>query len=316
MIRLFGAVEWAAGDDVPGENAFALGQLDLFVNAALTERTSVLAEFVLEESTETRVVTDLERLQLTFRLNDHLQISAGRYHTGIGFYNAVFHHGALFETAIGRPRIFAFEDNGGVLPIHDVGLTARGTVPGTGSSLHYVAELGNGRAWMEGGGDGRPGDVNKAKAFNVGLALRPERLRGLEVGGSFYRDVIPGQHNAAVDHYIGAAYTVYRTAATELMAEWLLLAHEPRGGSGYRNGAGYLQLSHAWHIWRPFYRYDHVAVGAGTPIVGRDAAYRGHLAGMRIDPVPSIGFKAQYERWELGDAGPEHGLRTQLVFVF
>ena len=41
--------------------------------------------------------------------------------------------------------MFAFEDEGGVLPVHEVGVNVHGTVPGTGSAFHYLAEIGNGR---------------------------------------------------------------------------------------------------------------------------------------------------------------------------
>src|SRR4051812_33700853 len=146
VVHAFGSVDWASAGE-PGEpNSFGLGQLALFMTSAINDRVSVLAEIVLEASAaNTQVTTDLERLQLTYRLNDHLNLSAGRYHTGIGFYNAAFHHGSYFETPIGRPRVFAFGDEGGVLPVHEVGLSARGIVPKTGSALHYVAEVGNGR---------------------------------------------------------------------------------------------------------------------------------------------------------------------------
>ena len=51
VLRLFGAVEWGATNLPDTPNSFALGQLDLFLTAALTERTTVLVEVVLEEST-------------------------------------------------------------------------------------------------------------------------------------------------------------------------------------------------------------------------------------------------------------------------
>ena len=113
VIRAFGSVDWGATDERDVPNSFTLGQFALFVTATLSERISVLAEVVLEGSTDTRVVTDLERLQVTFRFNDLSGRSRpGRYHTGIGYYNAAFHHGSYFETPIGRPRVFAFEDEG------------------------------------------------------------------------------------------------------------------------------------------------------------------------------------------------------------
>jgi len=109
VVHAFGSVDWANSGEPAEPNSFALGQLALFMTSAINDRVSVLAEVVLEASAaNTQVTTDLERLQLTYRLNDHLNLSAGRYHTGIGFYNAAFHHGSYFETTIGRPRIFAF----------------------------------------------------------------------------------------------------------------------------------------------------------------------------------------------------------------
>jgi hypothetical protein len=40
---------------------------------------------------------DLERVLLKYDYNDHLRMSFGRYHTGIGYYNT-FHSGSWFQT--------------------------------------------------------------------------------------------------------------------------------------------------------------------------------------------------------------------------
>jgi len=245
-----------------------------------------------------------------------LQVSAGRYHTGIGFYNAEFHHGAVFETAIGRPRIFAFEDEGGILPVHDVGIMALGTVPGTRSSLQYLVELGNGRSYAPPDAEREPRDDNEAKAVNAGMAYRPDRWRGLELGGSFYRDVISGVGSTSVDHRIQAAYVAHRTPSTEILAEWLWLTHRPRGGARYGNDAGYVQLSRAWGALRPYYRYDRAVLDPTTPVIGDAGSYRAQVVGFRLDPMPAIGFKAQYERADQSGVGRVDAVRTQLVFVF
>ena len=119
VAHAFGSVLWGATERADTPNSFSLRHLALFVTSAINDRVSVLAEVVIEASAATTEVTvDLERLQLTYHFNDHLNVSAGRYHTGIGFYNAAF-HGSYFETPIGRPTVFKFEDEGGVLPIHE-----------------------------------------------------------------------------------------------------------------------------------------------------------------------------------------------------
>ena len=315
IVHAFGSVDWAASQLQSTPNTFALGQVALFMTSAINDRVSVLAEVVLEASgANTRVTTDLERLQLTYRANDHLNISAGRYHTGIGYYNAAFHHGSYFEVPIGRPRIFAFEDEGGVLPVHEVGVSVRGKVPKSGSALRYVAEVGNGRRWTD-IDDSEGLDQNQAKSTNVGLALRPDRWRGVEVGGSFYRDDIPVTHEEAIGHRIAAAYGVYRTPSTEIMAEWLQLSYRQQSGADYVNHGGYLQASHAVGKLRPYYRYDRLDIKPGSPLVGTFGSSQAHLLGLRIDPAEWVALKAQYER-RRENAVSFNAVHVQLVFVF
>jgi hypothetical protein len=319
VVHAFGSVDWADGVQPNQPNSFALGQLALFVTSAINDRVSVLAEVVLESSAEnTEVTTDLERLQLTYRMNDHLNLSAGRYHTGIGYYNAAFHHGSYFETTIGRPRIFAFEDEGGVLPVHEVGLSARGIVPKTGSALRYVAEVGNGRRWATGlDADQEALDQNQSKSTNVGLSFRPEAWRGAEVGASIYRDNIPVASDTVVKNQIIAAYGVYRTPAVEVMAEWLRLSYQPQTlGTRYDNHGGYLQASRAFGKLRPYYRFDRLDIDPASPLIGTFGSSTTHVLGLRIDPGAWVGLKAQYERLHTSDRGDANGMHVQLVFVF
>jgi hypothetical protein len=316
VVHLFGSVDWEASQQPETPNSFALGQFALFATSAINDRVSVLAEVVMEASgANTRVITDLERLQLTYRLNDHLNISAGRYHTGIGYYNAAFHHGSYFEIPIGRPRIFAFEDEGGVLPVHEVGVSVRGTVPKTGSLLHYVAEVGNGRRWTD-LDEGEGLDQNDAKSTNIGLSLRPERWTGVELGASFYRDEIPTSPAPIISNQIAAAYGVYRTPFTEIMAEWLQLSYRQSGGPRDDSRGGYVQASRAFGRVRPYYRYDRLGIDPNTPLIGSFGSSEAHLLGVRLDPAEWVGLKAQYERRRENHANPFSGVHVQLVFVF
>lgn len=317
FVRAFGSVDWGATQLPSMPNSFAIGQFALFVTSTLNDHFSVLAEVVMEAgSANTRVATDLERLQVTYRLNDALRVSAGRYHTGIGFYNAAFHHGSYFETPIGRPRVFAFEDEGGVLPVHEVGISARGVVPKTGGVLHYLAEVGNGRAWItaEESAEGR--DQNGAKSTNFGVSVRPERWSGLEIGTSYYRDEIPHPALQSIDHRIATAFAVYRTPSVEVMAEWLHLSHETLDRHRFNNDAGYAQASRAWGKVRPYYRFDRLTIDPATPLIGDLGSYTANIVGVRIDPAEWVGLKTQYERSNEKGWNGVNAVRTQLVFVF
>ena len=55
-------------------------------------------------------------------------VAVGRYHTAIGYYNNAYHHGKWLQTAAERPHIYDFEDSGGLLPIHNVGVSVSGAI--------------------------------------------------------------------------------------------------------------------------------------------------------------------------------------------
>ena len=144
-IRGFNDINFRAFQDGHAPNTFTIGQLDLFLSSRLTSVVNVIGEVVVEAGDDNAIGVDLERMLLQYAPNDRFSIGAGRYHTAIGYYNATYHHGNWFQTAIGRPFIFRFEDDGGILPVHGVGITVQGQIPSGRAGLKYVAEIGNGR---------------------------------------------------------------------------------------------------------------------------------------------------------------------------
>ena len=145
-IRGFSDFNYRVSNQSGETNSFTLGAFDLFISSQISEKFSMLSEVNFEFGDDNEMALDLERMLLTYAANDHFKLSFGRYHTGIGYYNTAFHHGTWFQTATGRPFLFLFEDEGGVLPVHNVGLNLTGSIPSGKLGLNYVAEIGNGRA--------------------------------------------------------------------------------------------------------------------------------------------------------------------------
>src|SRR5712692_10412368 len=189
-IRGFTDVAWHASDQKGETNSFALGQFNLFIKSSISRRLDMLAELVIEADENNAVGVDLERMLFRYSANDYFILSMGRYHTAIGYYSTAYHHSAWLQTATGRPFIFAFEDEGGILPIHNVGVSAEGRIPSGEFGLHYVAELGNGRTSRSKLAEAVQNkvDENNGKAVNIAVFARPEAVRGLQVGFSFYHD--------------------------------------------------------------------------------------------------------------------------------
>src|SRR5206468_55682 len=112
-----------------------------------------------------------------------------------------------FQTSIGRPIMYSDEDNGGLLPVHSIGLSATGTVLSPALGLHWVVEAANGRSSLH------PDipvqnfqDDNNGKAVNLALYSRPEDLNGFQAGFSFYRNTL---HPANLPDVGQSIYTVH-----------------------------------------------------------------------------------------------------------
>jgi hypothetical protein len=179
-VHLFGDVKFSAIDSVGARNGFSLGQFDIFGRSQLSDRLSVLTEATLTALPRNSFTARLERLLLTYSPNDYFVASAGRYHASIGYYNTAYHHGSWFQTAIGRPLVFAIDGDIGVLPAHTLGVSATGDIPSGALGLRYVAEIGSGRASQSSAANALQPALadNNTPSFNLGLTMRPDRLTG------------------------------------------------------------------------------------------------------------------------------------------
>lgn len=110
-----------------------------------------------------RVLTAATREPLEVGPQDHpaINVGVGRFHSAIRYYNTAYHHGTWLQTTTGRPLLFQFEEQGGILPIHNVGLKAPGGIPSGAHGLHY----------------------------NFAVFARPDTALGLQAAISTYRDL-------------------------------------------------------------------------------------------------------------------------------
>ena len=318
-IRGFSNVLWSDSDQKGTTNSFALGQTDLFITSALSRRIDMLAEVVFEADTHNAVGVDLERMLLRYSFNDYFKLSAGRYHTAIGFYNTAYHHSTWMQTAIDRPFIFQFEDDGGILPIHNVGVSATGIIPSGSFGLHYVAEIGNGRASrtpLEEPVQNRVSDHN-GKAFNVALFARPQILPGLQFGASYYHDSLVPQGFPTVHEEIFSAHAVFQGSHFEFLNEALLIRHAWSAvPAAFNTPAFYTQISEGIGLFRPYFRYQYLNASNAEPIFGDVSRRNGPSLGIRYDFGEFASFKTEINRTDLRQNKPVNGITTQVDFTF
>jgi len=329
-VRGFGDINFH-GDTQKGDTtSFTLGQLNLFVTSDISEKFKFLGEIVFEGGPDnifgvTRgennvFEVDVERLLLQYSYNDYFNLSVGRYHTAIGYYNTAYHHSTWFQTATGRPFLFQFEDRGGILPVHTVGVSASGAIPSGRLGLHYVAEVGNGRAsrapFLDEPVQNVIDDQNH-KAYNLALFARPEAVRGLQAGFSVYRDVLAPNQSPRIGETILAAHAVYIRPNFEWLNEALVVRHAPLGQPHIFQTPGfYTQISKRLGAYRPYFRYQYVN-GSDRELIFPDVGRRqGPSAGLRFDASESVALKLQYDYTTIRNQQAINALALQVGFTF
>jgi hypothetical protein len=304
-----------------GTSTFTVGQADLFLTSKLSDNLSFLMETVIDFNRNNVPGIDIERIFLTYRANEYLNIDAGRYHTAIGYYGTAFHHGRWFETAVDRPFLFAFEDDGGLLPIYNVGASISGRIPSGPLGLNYVAEIGNGRSYKSGSEPVQTTtDDNNGKSTNLALSATPHALPGWQFGGSAYRDRLTPEAGARIGQNIFSLYAVYVRDRVEFLNEGVLMHHN-QAGRVTTVPAFYTQFSYRiGAASRPYFRFEYMNAAASDPVVSPEMGKLGYrrsvTAGYRYELTEFCALKFQMERVRRRDLATVTEGSVQLAFVF
>ena len=329
-LRGFGDITLHGDTRKGNTTAFTLGQLNLFVTSDISEKFKFLSEIVFEGGpdniygvTRGEINTfsvDVERYLVQYSYNDYLNVGAGRFHTAIGYYNTAYHHSTWFQTTTARPFLFQFEDRGGILPIHTVGVSAFGLIPSGRLGLHYVAEVGNGRASRSPLTQEPVQNVvddQNHKAFNLALFARPEAIRGLQVGFSVYRDLLAPINSPRIGETILAAHAVFVRPRFEWLNEALVVRHAIFGTSQVFNTPGfYTQFSRQLGSYRPYFRYQYINASGTEPVFPDVRLRQGPSVGLRYDASESVALKLQYDYTDSRARAARNALALQVGFTF
>lgn len=280
----------------PNENgSFTLGPIDLYVSELLTDRIELLSEMALEDGG-----VDVERLQIGYIFSDALKVRAGRFHNALGYWNQTYHHGALMQTTIERPFFLKFEDEGGLLPVHTVGLWAAGRHRIAPGVIGYDLMVGNGSRIdldpLTLTGDLDPNtasDDNKNKVFAFRLQASPARLPlTVMVFGNIGK--VNGYAASApvleVDQLILGAALAYDNERNgfEFLSEIYRIKDKDKltGLGSNTNTFYYIQTGYTFmERLTPYFRYEQALIEETDPYMAALAAVdtRRAIAGIRFD---------------------------------
>jgi hypothetical protein len=241
-----------------------IAELDFFLTPRLGARTRALFELNFEVGEDGAVGVDLERAQIGYQIGDASTLWAGRFHTPYGFYNTAFHHGQQIATALRRPRFIEFEDHGGIMPAHTVGLWLTGSKRLSEEKLTYDLYVGNSQSISGGTLDmHNPGNLHGSTILggNLGVLLGGV-LDGLKVGVDAFQtriedeDHLPASIFTRVRSY--GVYAAYDTDSWENIAEWHVFENTDLSGStgSHHSDAGFVQLGYRAPRFTPYARYE------------------------------------------------------------
>ena len=313
----FGNIRYLSSNQDAATQGFMLGGFDLYASQNIGEKTHVFVEYVMEGNGNS-FVTDVERLVISRTFNDKFTLTAGRFHTPIGYWNNAYHHGALLQDTVNRPAFLDFEDGANaILPTHTVGLLANGRFDQGRIQLSYDVALGNGTS-INTDTTSREleinniGDPNKSKAIAARLGLEIENT-GLKLGFSSVSNHIP-ESGTGMTYGIAPGGTLIAQTIFGLDAKFeknkfdalaeiykfsdenktKTLTGKKKSATAYFAQFGY-RLSDAWKV---IYRHENVAFDSGDAyfkILQREK-YRQNVLALRLDVDDSNAVKFEIDR--------------------
>jgi hypothetical protein len=267
--------------------AFLLGGLDYFVAHDISDKLDVLSEIVFEAPAGDMIL-DLERIEIGYSFGDLLNLRAGRFHTPLGYYANVYHHGRHMDSTISRPLILEFEDAGGLVPAHIVGIWARGNMITGSGTIKYSLGVANGQKIDVDNKElkiNMTSDDNKDKVKFGGITFEPKFLDGFGIGASAYSGKINGYTDAGgavptidLDQLITGVNLYYDTMPVQFIAEYYSVKSDDVKATPSKSytSTGYF-IQAAYEIqekFRPYLRYEEVKPEKGdtyaTSLIGDD----------------------------------------------
>ena len=300
------------------QEGFRIGQMVGHVIADLDEGFTLFGEVSIT-GRDTGYSIEVERAALRYDFSDALKISAGRFHTPVGYWNTAFHHGSWLQTSVARPEMIKFGSR--FVPTHFVGLIAEGGLPANPMGLGYSVGIGNGRA-SNIARAGNAGDVNDQRAWVARVRSRPVSIVGLELGATFYRDQLLAPDGSDANEQIFALHAALDRDAPEILAEYVHVTHDPATGSGDFPGSdGYYvqfgyRLQGAALSVKPYVRVEQVVVPAQAYVLAPLALnYDGVVVGVRYDPGVFLALRLEYRYEQFEGLPTTNSLYAQASFV-
>lgn len=342
----------AASLSTPAADAETRSDYLLFANLTGTHNASAPADIVLDhedwepamtflytrETERLRLFTELHatkggdgeiaRLQAGWRFTPQSTLWAGRFHNPQGYWNTQYHHGMYLQTAISRPGIERFDDEGGVLPSHYIGLQLDGSEDiGSDGSLRYELGLGASGVLDEEGLES-PAIFMPQRSSKPTASLRatftPTEGGPLALGAFLGRNRLPADELAAreVTQTVYGAFGTLDYENTRFIGAFTVLRNDVEiaamGTTTGRFANAYLQAEYQpFPTWTGYLRTEGSSDTDNDPYLVLFPRYikNQHVAGLRWDLFDKQALKLEYAHPEIS-AGDYETIAVEWSLIF
>ncbi|MFZ2540367.1 MAG: hypothetical protein WAW75_01185 [Gallionella sp.] len=320
----------------PDPKGFNVGSLDFYLTPQFDDNVKALIEIIFETTSDGGVATDLERMQLGYTFSDSATLWLGRFHAPFGYWNTGFHHGAQIQTAVLRPRFLDFEDKGGILPAHMVGLMANGKLSAGDGKFTYDAFVGNGpgialsAASTAGELDIQTAGDNNHQAM-VGINLGYEfsgiadglRLAVHALNGDVEDDNAStwlASNNNITELSMAGGSVIYQANDWEVMGEYYRFSNKDKSGNtgSHTSWADYLQIGKNFSDLTPFVRFEKTVLNQADNyfnLQNSGQSYDRQVLGLKHDlnQKSSLKFELLHTKFVADIARPASNYRSLLA---
>jgi hypothetical protein len=309
-LRGFADIGWGRSGN-GGNKGFKDAAMSFYLTPRLSESVKSVVELVFERDATGALSADLERLQVGYSFRSGTTVWLGRFHTPLGYWNTAFHHGQQLQTSVLRPQMIDFEDHGGVLPVHTVGVWGTGAVNAGTGKVSY--DLYGGNAPSIKGNALNPNDLGRverggAAGFNLGY-LFGGSADGLKIGTHGYRGDVRDDSSPVnrIRLNILGGYAALDSPLWEAIGEYYHFSNNNlAGGSGtFSSWAGFAQLGRRFDLWTPYGRVERASLNQQDSYFALQTSgrsYRRAAVGLRYDVTPDSAIKAELNRTSREDS--------------
>jgi len=291
--------------ETPIDDGFQEARLALHLSSRLSTRITTFVEAELTV-TEDNTSDSIERYVVKYDIDNNSQVSVGRYHAPVGYWNQYYHHGRWLQISKDRPVQNEF--GSGFVPAHYLGVMYERKIRTESQTIDLDVGFGKGReANIIVPDFAGPVTIKGDEAIVAQVNITPNEGRKLSYGGSVWIGDLRGSDGSVFGEQVFTAHVRYLGNSGEFLAEISTVKHDYDDARGDTNNYGaYIEYSHRLSTLqgrlRPYVRLDFLDIDENDFVFDNLESKDRQTLGIRYDVTDNSAIKFEIRHDDLKDS--------------